>query len=203
MRKERLSEGAYRRTIVRVVWAVTCLAVFIGVAADARATGPQSLSHQGITAGDASVSPTVGADPPAVGDPKPGDEPASPPTAKPKPKPRPAGAAGAPIKVRKAPSGSKVTPKPGEKGSPITIRPVPGQKGAVKQAGSAKKDKGCGSKPGVNAAPTPSQTGPHPKYVCQAPKCVLDPIWRGTDAVFTFTIGNEGEADLQIRLRGG
>ena len=63
--------------------------------------------------------------------------------------------------------------------------------------------KGCGSTPGKTAGPTPNPDGPQPKYVCKEPKNSIGEIWRGTNAEFVFTIGNEGEGDLQIRLKGG
>ncbi|MBU0618000.1 MAG: hypothetical protein KKI02_09810 [Planctomycetes bacterium] len=64
------------------------------------------------------------------------------------------------------------------------------------------KSGGCGDT-GKAAAPTPSPTGPQPLWVCSEPKCVIEPLWRGENAEFVFTIGNEGEGDLHFRLKCG
>lgn len=62
---------------------------------------------------------------------------------------------------------------------------------------------GCGSKPGDATAPTPNTEGPQPLFVCKEPKVDIGEIWRGADAEFTFTVANEGEGELHIRLKGG
>jgi len=78
-------------------------------------------------------------------------------------------------------------------------KPQPPQKPdqkAVKPAG------GCGAKSGASE-PTPSPTGPQPRWVCKDPKCIIEPLWRGEKAEFVFAISNEGEGDLQIKIKGG
>jgi hypothetical protein len=68
----------------------------------------------------------------------------------------------------------------------------PAQVQAVKRAKSAAaKD------------PVPVVDGPLPKYVCQQPIIQLDPLWAGAKITATWTIKNEGEGDLQIKVKGG
>ena len=62
---------------------------------------------------------------------------------------------------------------------------------------------GCGSKASGSAYPEPSPTGPHPRFVCKQQDITADPVWQGEKLDFTFEIRNEGEADLQIKIRGG
>lgn len=76
-------------------------------------------------------------------------------------------------------------------------------KPAAQQPGEkAKKAAGCGGGKG-GTEPTPSATGPQPLWACSEPKCVIEPIWRGQKAEFVFAVSNEGEGDLQIRLKAG
>jgi len=49
--------------------------------------------------------------------------------------------------------------------------------------------------------PPPDQ--PQPKFVCKEPKVKLDGVWQGKPAEFKFHIGNDGQAPLAIRLKGG
>ena len=63
-------------------------------------------------------------------------------------------------------------------------------------------DSGCGTKPG-DTTPTPSPDGPQPVFVCKETKVDVGELWRGANAEFNFTIGNEGEGELHIRLKGG
>jgi len=59
---------------------------------------------------------------------------------------------------------------------------------------------GCGSS---KALPQPSPTGPHPRYVCENPEITLEPVWQGEKAEVVFKIRNEGQADLEIQVKGG
>ena len=42
-----------------------------------------------------------------------------------------------------------------------------------------------------------------PKFVCPTPRVTVDPVWRGTNLLFNFEIRNEGNADLEYRVKGG
>lgn len=66
----------------------------------------------------------------------------------------------------------------------------------------ASKQSGCSDK-GSPTVPTPSDGGPQPRWVCKEQTVTADPVWAGEKAEFVFEIGNEGEADLQIKLKGG
>lgn len=61
---------------------------------------------------------------------------------------------------------------------------------------------GCGDK-GKPGLPTPSPDGPQPRWVCKEQTLTGEPVWTGKNAEFTFEIANEGEGDLQIKLKGG
>lgn len=71
------------------------------------------------------------------------------------------------------------------------------------QAQSNSKAKGSDCGKTTNARPVPNPEGPQPKFVCETTKVELDPLWRGTKAVFPFDIRNDGEGPLQIQLKGG
>lgn len=78
-----------------------------------------------------------------------------------------------------------------------------------KQAGTkpqseppAAEEGGCAKDSG-QPAPKPSAAGPQPRWVCKQTNVTLDAVWRGKPADFTFEIGNEGEGDLKIKLKGG
>lgn len=81
---------------------------------------------------------------------------------------------------------------------PPPKKPQPPTKPEEKPAADAA---GCGAKGA--GVPTPSPTGPQPQWVCSEPKCVVESVWRGQQAEFVFTIGNEGEGDLHFRLKCG
>lgn len=66
----------------------------------------------------------------------------------------------------------------------------------------SKKKEGCGDKSN-KPAPKPTSTGPQPLWVCKEPKVVAESVWRGQMAEFVFAISNEGEGDLNIKLKGG
>jgi hypothetical protein len=91
--------------------------------------------------------------------------------------------------------------------SPVaaTVSQAPPAKPQPPEKSGEKADKaagGCGDK-GAPGEPTPSPTGPQPRWVCAEPKCVIEPLWRGQKAEFVFAISNEGEGDLQIKIKGG
>jgi uncharacterized membrane protein len=70
--------------------------------------------------------------------------------------------------------------------------------------GQAPKKEGCGatSGPAVDLTPLPEDQ-PQPKFACKQKKVVAEQAWQGKQVEFTFTVGNEGEAPLAIRLKGG
>lgn len=49
----------------------------------------------------------------------------------------------------------------------------------------------------------PPAGSPQPRYVCKAPSVTVDNVWRGQTANFAFTVANEGQATLRLRLKGG
>jgi len=81
--------------------------------------------------------------------------------------------------------------------------PVQVQPGARPAAGhpTTQASSGCGDKSAA-AEPTPSPTGPHPRWVVKEQKVTAEPVWRGKSVEFEFEVANEGEADLLIRLKG-
>lgn len=68
-----------------------------------------------------------------------------------------------------------------------------------------KTDCGGGTEDGVGAAPVarPAAPGTTATWSCTEPIVKHEPIWTGKPAVFTFNIGNNGTADLQIKAKGG
>jgi hypothetical protein len=62
---------------------------------------------------------------------------------------------------------------------------------------------GCGGRGVRPPPPEPSPEGPQPRYVCKEPKITAEPVWHGAHLDYVFEIGNEGEGDLRILLRGG
>jgi hypothetical protein len=83
-------------------------------------------------------------------------------------------------------------------------KPDVGPKAAAPAAGTADATKkaGCcaaGAKAVDLTPPPPDQ--PQPKLVCKQTKIVSEPIWQGKEGVFKFTISNEGEAPLAIRVK--
>ncbi len=51
--------------------------------------------------------------------------------------------------------------------------------------------------------PTPAPAGPQPKWAIENSNLTIPPIWHGQALRCGFTIRNEGEADLQIKAKGG
>jgi hypothetical protein len=51
--------------------------------------------------------------------------------------------------------------------------------------------------------PKPSPKGPHPKWVCEKPIVELGELWAGGTLKPKWVVRNEGEAALQLKIRGG
>ncbi len=92
------------------------------------------------------------------------------------------------------------------KPSASAAEPLPGPEAAAPAAGvaDATKKEGCcpsdSKKEVVDLTPPPADQ-PQPKLVCKQTKIVSDPVWQGKEGAFTFTISNEGEAPLAIRVK--
>jgi hypothetical protein len=85
---------------------------------------------------------------------------------------------------------------------PKTDARVTGEKPA---ATPPRDDKpGCGATGGapIDLTPLPPDQ-PQPKFVCNPKKVVAEGVWQGQRAEFKFTIGNEGEAPLAVRIKPG
>lgn len=54
-----------------------------------------------------------------------------------------------------------------------------------------------------DAGPAPAAEGPHPRWACPAQTVTIEPIWAGQELRGTWIVQNTGEADLNIRLKGG
>ncbi len=80
----------------------------------------------------------------------------------------------------------------------------PGQhpKAPASAPAAVKKSSGCGSK-GKGGIPQPAPEGPHPKWACDAVTRTVDPVWKGERIKVTYKISNEGQADLEIKAKGG
>ena len=69
-------------------------------------------------------------------------------------------------------------------------------------------DWGCAGPPEPSpvraAAPgQPSDESPRPRWACNQETVVARPVWQGRPARFSFTIRNEGTADLLIQTKAG
>jgi hypothetical protein len=74
----------------------------------------------------------------------------------------------------------------------------------AKQSPAAEKKGGCGAPDGSEVDLTPpGPDQPQPKWACDTPEVVLEPMWSGEDAVFAFKVRNAGEGPLNIRVRAG
>ena len=62
---------------------------------------------------------------------------------------------------------------------------------------------GCGSAAAGTADLTPASDGPQPRWVCNESVRTIDPLWNGERIECAFMIRNEGEADLNIKAKGG
>ena len=89
----------------------------------------------------------------------------------------------------------KAAPKTAEAKPNVTIKRKPKGKGAAGKSG-------CGSHgTGVNL--TPVTDGPQPLWGCAEPVCTIDSTWSGARIECVFMIRNEGQADLNIKAKGG
>ena len=75
---------------------------------------------------------------------------------------------------------------------------------APADAAQAPAKEGCGATSGeaIDLTPPPVDQ-PQPKFACAERKAVAEGTWGGKAAEFTFTIGNDGEVPLAVRLKGG
>jgi len=103
-------------------------------------------------------------------------------------------------KMKRIEAGS--TPKRQAASKDVEAQPAPTAK-ATPKAATGKS--GCGShgagKAGVDL--TPVAGGPQPLWVCGDPVCTIDPIWSGEQIACAFSIRNGGQADLNIKAKGG
>lgn len=92
------------------------------------------------------------------------------------------------------------------KAADSTAKPASPAAATVAQAGTAEapKKEGCGATTGdpIDLTPPPTDQ-PQPKFACATRKVVSEGTWGGKSADFTFTIGNDGQAPLAVRLKGG
>ena len=79
--------------------------------------------------------------------------------------------------------------------------PKPAAKPVVEESLCPSKQKG--GKSAVQLKPTSQPAGKLPKYRCDKPTVEIAEVWQGTSAQFTFTIANDGDADLSIKVKGG
>jgi hypothetical protein len=153
----------------------------------------------------------------------PAQQPGAPATAKPINKAQP-GPAGPAQQLR--PVGNKKMTAANPSAGPAELRPTGHAAAPSAGTADAAKKEGCGAAeakapgqapepgplavnapnahtPGANTVdltpPPPDQ--PQPKLVCKQTKMVGDPVWQGKNAVFTFTISNEGEGPLAIHIK--
>lgn len=61
-------------------------------------------------------------------------------------------------------------------------------------------DGGCHA-PATAGLPPPPEGEPQPKFHCEQTKQVLDNIWKGQPAKYTFTFENRGEGPLRVLLK--
>jgi hypothetical protein len=82
------------------------------------------------------------------------------------------------------------------------VRTAPAQ--PTTRPGEAPKKEGCGATggPAIDLNPLPPDQ-PQPKFACKQKKVVTEGVWQGKTAEFSFTIGNEGEAPLAVRIKPG
>jgi hypothetical protein len=126
------------------------------------------------------------------------------------------------IEAQKQNGGDQAPAKPAEKkpaaATPKAASPMSTVNRSVTEAtpkGQESGDKAKGEKPAAEAGhgcgpsgaqldlTPPAPELPQPKYVCKEPKITATPIWSGQTAEFKFTVANEGEGPLAIRLKGG
>lgn len=84
-----------------------------------------------------------------------------------------------------------------------TVAQAPAKPGQRQSAATGdKKSAGCGAKPKGELTMHP-ESGPQPKYTVKQQKVELNDVWMGEKARFVFEVGNEGQAPLDIHLKGG
>jgi hypothetical protein len=98
----------------------------------------------------------------------------------------------------------KRPPTPAIASSAIAQPAVPAQPATTTQPTSQPAKAGCGAAggPPIDLTPPPVDQ-PQPKLVCQQKKVAAENVWQGKTAEFAFTIANEGEAPLAIRIKPG
>ena len=108
--------------------------------------------------------------------------------------------------AQQEPGPKNTATKPGA----ATQRKVIPEKAAAKPDAAAKiKAKatsgksGCGSAAAGTVDLTPASDGPQPRWVCNESVRTIDPLWNGERIECAFMIRNEGEADLNIKAKGG
>jgi hypothetical protein len=88
----------------------------------------------------------------------------------------------------------------------MSVKPTPAQPSTVPPApaGEAPKEecKSTPTRPNRDPLPPPPDQ-PQPKFVCEQTKVVAEPVWQGKSAEFHFTVRNEGEGPLVIRIKPG
>lgn len=101
--------------------------------------------------------------------------------------------------ISTAPPSEPAKPKPATGPDPATEAAKP-----EAHAEGEKKDAGCGSTGGtaVDLTPPPEDQ-PQPKVALKEPKITIEPVWRGTPAVFNFTVANEGAGPLAVKVKKG
>lgn len=99
------------------------------------------------------------------------------------------------------------------------------KRGPVAKLASPADDAGCGSKPSApaarrktaglrgakplsptkvrGAAPEVATGPPWPEWGCEQKNLILDSIWAEQPLSATWVVRNDGEGDLQIRIKGG
>ena len=83
-------------------------------------------------------------------------------------------------------------------------RAAAAQPSTTTQPGAEAQKAGCGATggPPIDLTPLPPDQ-PQPKFACPQKKAVVEGVWQGKMAEFSFTIGNEGEAPLAVRIKPG
>ena len=95
--------------------------------------------------------------------------------------------------------------KPGDFGPEPPSRPtVKGSQPAPNTQPAAGKGGSCGDAGQAEIAKLapPPEDQPQPKLLVENPRIDLD-VWRGEPAVFRFKLKNDGQAPLNILLKGG
>lgn len=170
-------------------WVPAALLVIVaGCAQSQKSDAARSTTPQATEKTQPAPAPAVATEKPAVSG---AQRPAAPASARDKP---------APLAARKTdagkPSAQAVKPSP-PPGKPAAATPP--------EAADPTKKESCSTPPNpASLAPEltpPPPDQPQPKMVCKQVKVVGEPVWEGTLGEFTFTVSNEGEAPLAIRIK--